>query len=358
MQTRYAAGRVYNYVETVSHGLGGGRGFSGGADFAVGSQGSLYVIGKGTESRPFTGVGKSTLDHRFIWEDKGLDFAGGLSPWPTSIALDSEENVYISDDYSNRIFVYDKDGEPLGFWPEKEPVAPEPYSPSRLGFDLYMAKLRGGLDGDGEFNGPSGITFDEEDNLYVVDSHNHRVQVLTKDGKFLRKFGSFGTGEGELNLPWGIALDGPGNIYIADWGNHRVQKFSGEGEYLASFGRPGSEDGELRRPNSVAVDEQGDVYVVDWGNNRLNIYASDGEFLTAFYGDADKLPPAHQAQVDANPDIARGRQRADLSKEMPFARPTVVNVDSEGRIMVMESLRGRMQVYIKEKAWLEPQYNL
>ena len=248
MQTRYAAGRVYNYVETVSHGLGGGRGFSGGADFAVGSQGSLYVIGKGTESRPFTGVGKSTLDHRFIWEDKGLDFAGGLSPWPTSIALDSEENVYISDDYSNRIFVYDKDGEPLGFWPEKEPVAPEPYSPSRLGFDLYMAKLRGGLDGDGEFNGPSGITFDEEDNLYVVDSHNHRVQVLTMDGKFLRKFGSFGTGEGELNLPWGIALDGPGNIYIADWGNHRVQKFSGEGEYLASFGRSGSGDGSCGDP--------------------------------------------------------------------------------------------------------------
>ena len=83
--------------------------------------------------------------------------------------------------------------------------------------------------GDGELNRPSGLAFDADNNVYVVDSGNDRIQKFTKDGRFLAKWGTTGSGAGQFNMPWGIALDSEGNVYIADWRNDRIQKFSPDG---------------------------------------------------------------------------------------------------------------------------------
>ena len=115
--------------------------------------------------------------------------------------MDSHEKVYVSDDWLNRISIFDKDGDYLGKWG----------TPGS---------------GDGELNRPSGIRFDKNDNLYMVDSSNNRVQVFTKDGKFLSKWGEAGSGEGQFNLPWGLTIDHNGDVYVADWRNDRIQKFS------------------------------------------------------------------------------------------------------------------------------------
>ena len=140
-------------------------------------------------------------------------------------------------------------------------------------FELYLKKV-GAMDTsrDGELNGPNGLTFDEDDRLFVSDSHNHRVQIFTKDGQFISKWGQYGSDEGELNLPWGLALDKDHNVYVADWGNSRVQKFSDDGRHLATFGGPESGKGRLYRPSSVAVDSDGDVYVTDYDAHRLVVY--------------------------------------------------------------------------------------
>ena len=76
---------------------------------------------------------------------------------------------------------------------------------------------------------PSGMAFDADENIYVSDTLNHRVQKLTKDGAFLMKWGEFGQGDGQFNMPWGIAIDELGDVYVADWRNDRVQKFTAEG---------------------------------------------------------------------------------------------------------------------------------
>ena len=57
-------------------------------------------------------------------------------------------------------------------------------------------------DGDGELNRPSGMAFDKDDNLYIVDSLNHRVQKFTKDGKFLAKWGTECSGDVVFNMTW------------------------------------------------------------------------------------------------------------------------------------------------------------
>ena len=85
-------------------------------------------------------------------------------------------------------------------------------------------------------------------------------------------------------MPWGIALDEENNVYVADWGNNRVQKFSPEGEFLMAFDAPG--DGERRRPSGVAIDRGGDVYVADWGNDRVQVFDPLGTYQLKFTGDA------------------------------------------------------------------------
>ena len=333
MLTRHVAGRTYNYEYCVGRDSGLGTGFAFPIDFAMGSGESLYVVSRGHVVFASCGITKCTLNHDFLWDNRGDGFIDGGSPWPSSVDVDSNENVYVSDDYTSGILICNKDGNPLGSWGTKG---------SR----------------DGELDGPFGLAFDKEDNLYIVDSHNHRVQKFTKDGTFLAKWGSPGNGQGEFDMPWGIAIDKEGDVYVADWKNDRVQKFTPDGEYLAAFGQSGTRDGELRRPTGVAVDKDGDVYVTDWGNDRLNIYAPDGTFLTTFIGDAENLSPWAEASIDANPDMQKARLRADLTPEWRFKRPVAVNVDNQGRIMVLESVRARVQVYLKEQDFVAAPFNL
>ena len=185
------------------------------------------------------------------------------------------------------------------------------------------------------------------------------MQKFTKEGKFLLKWGQEGPGQGELNRPWGITLDSHEDVYVADWHNDRVEKFSPEGQYLATFCTSGSGPGEVHLPSDVAVDKDGDVYVADWWNNKVEVYDGDGTPLTTFIGDAEQLSKWAQEMVDANPDMVKARLRVEsLEPEWRFTRPTAIAIDSDGKILVAESHRSRIQVYQKEEGWVDPDYNL
>ena len=115
----------------------------------------------------------------------------------------------------------------------------------------------------------------------------------------------------------------------------------------------------MHRPSGVAVDEDGDVYVTDWDVHRLVIYDANGNYLTSFEGDEVEPSPWRQERIEEELDVRNARKRAeDLSIEKKFRWPVAVNVDDEGRIMVLESQAARIQVYVKEKHWVEPPYNI
>ena len=333
MITRKVAGRVYNFGYCIGNASPGGKGFEYPVGLSLGSGGNLYVLSRSLMNVPGWGITKCTVDHEFIWEDRGPNFGGRLSRWPRGVAVDRADNVYVSDDFANVIFLYDVDGNFQGNWGTEG-------------------------SGDGQLRSPNGLAVDNEGNIFVVDSLNHRIQKFTRDGKFLAKWGRRGSGKGAFNMPWGIAVHDGGDVYVADWKNDRVQKFTAGGEYLATFGGPGTSEGELKLPSDVAVDDDGDVFVTDWGNDRLNAYAPDGTFLTGFYGDAGTLSVWAQDVVNANPDYRKARRRADLTPERWFWRPTAVAVDHEGRIIVADCLRNRIQVYLKERAFIDAQFNL
>jgi DNA-binding beta-propeller fold protein YncE len=254
--------------------------------------------------------------HEFSFED-------GALVWPTAIAFDKDWNVYVTDEWLNRISIFTKDGDYIGKWEER------PGS------------------GDGELNRPSGLALDADDNVYVVDGGNNRIQKFTKDGQFLAKWGSPGSGEGELDTPWGIAIDRQGDVYIADWRNDRIQKFSPDGRFLLQFGSSGTGEGELNRPSGIAVDKDGVSYVADWLNNRLQVFDPEGNFVTMRTGDAT-VSKWGKEKLDANAEMWDERARAyGLEREKDFWGPTGVAVDDDNRIFVCESARNRIQVYRK-----------
>ena len=207
-----------------------GRGFSNPVDLAVSGDDRLYVLSR-TNPVQTEGirVGVLNLDSEYFGDFGSYGSGDGQFVWPTALAFDSRDRLYLADEHNQRITVFDKSGKYLSSW---------------------------GVEGtaNGELRGPSGLAFDAEDGLYVVDHLNHRVQKFTTGGDWLLGWGREGDAEGEFNLPWGIAVGPDGNVYVADWRNDRVQKFTADGRFMATFGATGGGDGRLRRPAGVAVD--------------------------------------------------------------------------------------------------------
>ena len=80
--------------------------------------------------------------------------------------------------------------------------------------------------GEGKFAAtPEGVAVDSQGHVYVVDAAGARVLIFDGNCNFLGQWGSPGTGDGEFSGPSGIGIDGEDNIYIAERTNHRVQKF-------------------------------------------------------------------------------------------------------------------------------------
>jgi DNA-binding beta-propeller fold protein YncE len=81
-------------------------------------------------------------------------------------------------------------------------------------------------EGSGNFRAPAGLAFDRDDNLYVTEIGNNRVQVFDKAGKFRTMWGRKGSAASEFSNPHGIIVDrGTDYVYVADTSNNRVQVF-------------------------------------------------------------------------------------------------------------------------------------
>jgi len=126
--------------------------------------------------------------------------------------------------------------------------------------------------------GPQGLCFDAAQNLIACDPVNHRVQVFSRAGEFLLKFGTEGSGNGQFSSPVAAVVSADNKIYVADRDNHRIQVFDAEGNFVSHFGEQGSFDGQLIRPTGLAILPDGKVAVADSGNRRIQLFSPDGEY--------------------------------------------------------------------------------
>jgi ABC-type Fe3+ transport system permease subunit/DNA-binding beta-propeller fold protein YncE len=123
--------------------------------------------------------------------------------------------------------------------------------------------------GPGDFNRPEGLCVDAQDRLYVADSCNHRIQIFSSDGKFIRAYGRAGSGKGQLSYPYDICVDKAGRQYVCEFGNSRIQIFDAQDQPLEIIGGPGAEPGQFSNPWGVALDSAGNLYVADSQNHRV-----------------------------------------------------------------------------------------
>jgi hypothetical protein len=89
---------------------------------------------------------------------------------------------------------------------------------------------------DGMFRQPTDVAWDSQGNIYISDGYvNSRVAKYDKNGDWVKSWGEPGTGPGQFHLPHSIAIDRNDNIYVGDRSNHRVQVFDTEGKFLRMF---------------------------------------------------------------------------------------------------------------------------
>ncbi|HLL90372.1 MAG TPA: 6-bladed beta-propeller, partial [Tepidisphaeraceae bacterium] len=220
---------------------------------------------------------------------------------------------------------------------------------------------------DWERGKPVGLTVGPGDELWVPDTHYHRVKVYDKHGRELRTFGSEGRGPGQFIYPTDVAFDDRGRVFVSEYGDHdRVQVFTRDGTYLFEFGAFGSADGEFSRPQSIAIRDER-VYVADSCNHRINVFTTDGQFVRnmgtvgdgpgqfrfPFGLDFDRAGRLVVCEFGNNRvqqiDPATGKGLATWGRggrePGELAYPWGVAVDKRGRIVAVDAGNNRLQVF-------------
>ena len=167
-------------------------------------------------------------------------------------------------------YVFDENGE---YYP-----VPSPYEPVDV---LSLAVLQPGE----SLKTPRDIKVGPDGNLYIADSGNNRVVVMTPEGRLLR---TLGTEEDGLFQPEGVFLDEDGRVYVADYGNSRIVIYDEEGKRSQVIPKPESlllgPDFKYA-PVKLAVNPYGFIYVVSRGStNGLVVLDHDGTFHGFFGG--------------------------------------------------------------------------
>ncbi|HWZ43754.1 MAG TPA: peptidyl-alpha-hydroxyglycine alpha-amidating lyase family protein [Candidatus Saccharimonadales bacterium] len=210
------------------------------------------------------------------------NFGAGLFVFPHGIAVDRSGNVWITD-------AQGKDGkghQVYKFSPEGK---------------VLMTLGKAGTTGDGQdtFNQPSDVVVAPNGNIFVADGHggmsNARIVKFSKDGKFIKAWGTKGTVPGQFDTPHALAMDSKGRLYVGDRANNRIQIFDQEGKFLDEWKQFG-------RPSGLYIAKDDMIYVADSESNNTNHpgwkrgirvgSCKDGS-VTAFIPDPEPDPDHH-----------------------------------------------------------------
>ncbi|GGC62347.1 gluconolaconase [Undibacterium terreum] len=256
--------------------------YAGSEEDSSSSKGGLIskVIGK-SGPKP-TVMGWPALATTFAG-DGGIGFADGTARKarfddPYGLALDLVGNLYVADaGENNRI----------------RKITPDGIVSSLAG------SAEGFADGQGaaaSFNTPSGLAADGAGNIYVADTGNNAIRKITAQGMVTTlagdRSGKAGyrdgaAGQALFNGPIGVAVDKQGNVYVADTYNDRIRVITVDGQVktLAGGAAPGYQDGPalaalFDTPCALAVNDQGELYIADTKNNAIRKLGSDGQVTT------------------------------------------------------------------------------
>jgi DNA-binding beta-propeller fold protein YncE len=176
---------------------------------------------------------------------------------------------------------------------------------------------------NGQFRHPCDIAFTFRDEFVVLDSSNRRVKIFSPDVTFLRELAPFGDDNIEFVGSTGLCVTGDDDndimIVVCDTGNDRVQMVRPDGTFVRKFGSNGSDHGQFNNPTHVASDGMGNLVVSDEWNHRVQVFRSDGTFLRAF-----------------------GSEGCESEQ---FRYPRGVAITADGQIVVVDGRNYRVQLW-------------
>jgi hypothetical protein len=219
-----------------------------------------------------------------------------------------------------------------------------------------------------------GARFDRYDNLWIVDKGTNSVMKFNPAGYVTMNLGRRMEGyegeyhrltglqarptDGNFNAPTDVGWDAEDNIYVSDgYGNSRVAKMNKNGDWIKSWGSFGTGEGQFRTPHSLQVDRQGNVYVADRGNGRIQVFDSDGNFKKYIWLNAayDKKRHPVLGNTPANPPNATAPWNLCITTNGPTQY--LFAVDNEpGRLYKM-TLEGQILGMLGESGRGPKQFN-
>ena len=152
--------------------------------------------------------------------------ADGIFSNPHGLRIDTEDNIWATDNVLHIVVKMDPDGRVL--------MVLGINGRSQDWHDFGHLRC---------FNEPNDVAFGAAGEIYVTQGHGKgesRVLKFDAEGNFLKTWGGEGSGPGEFNVPHSIVIDDAGLLYIADRSNQRIQVFDGEGKYLRETKHPGT----------------------------------------------------------------------------------------------------------------------
>ena len=229
---------------------------------SVGTNGKVFVADSGNHRAQVLGPDGS---YEYDFGKRGTKT--GQFSRPSGIAVNSKGLIYLADTENNRIQIFNSDAIFLKAFGQRSKVVDDK-NPE-----------------EGNFNAPTALAVDSKNQVYVLDSGNHRIQVFSEEGQFLRVIGKQGKKVGEFFQPVDISIDGDDYLYVADRGNHRIQVFHPEGPAVFVFGSPKEESvfgfsfGESDQPSpgtfaqlSGVAASQGKIYVADYDSDHIQVF--------------------------------------------------------------------------------------
>ena len=198
------------------------------AGVAVNSKGHIFVFSRGNTTGPAYGASAAQLlefaaDGKFVRE-----IGHNLYAWSYahSVKIDKEDNIWVADKGSDMVIKFNSAGRVVMLFGRKQEASDEGTGPLK-----HVKPTLPPV--DGMFRQVTDMTWDRAGNTYISDGYiNSRIAKVDKNGSWLKSWGEPGDQSGQFNVPHSIAADANDNIYVADRGNRRIQVFDGEGKFL------------------------------------------------------------------------------------------------------------------------------